>query len=145
MSMNRREFMQMLAVAAAGGMTLHSNFARAEKAAEALYDLPPFGNVSLLHILVVEKQLLTEDQLLMCRALVTDACRKALVKPSVDAFGDLTGLTQGTFSANGFSGSFQNANGSGAAYFDRDTLRALMRSLGTSQGCGTVIPSYGRL
>ena len=88
---------------------------------------------------------LTEDQLLMCRALVTDACRKALVKPSVDAFGDLTGLTQGTFSANGFSGSFQNANGSGAAYFDRDTLRALMRSLGTSQGAGTVIPSYGRL
>lgn len=88
---------------------------------------------------------LTEDQLLMCRALVIDACRKALVKPSVDAFGDLSGLTQGTFSANGFSGSFQNANGSGAAYFDRDTLRALMRSLGTSQGAGTVIPSYGRL
>lgn len=88
---------------------------------------------------------LTEDQLLMCRALVTDACRKALVKPSVDAFGDLSGLTQGTFSANGFSGSFQNANGSGAAYFDRDTLRALMRSLGTSQCSGTVIPSYGRL
>lgn len=94
---------------------------------------------------IAEGRTLTDDQLLMCRALVTDACRKALVKPSVDAFGDLTGLTQGTFSANGFSGSFQNANGSGAAYFDRDTLRALMRSLGTSQGAGTVIPSYGRL
>ena len=88
---------------------------------------------------------LTDDQLLMCRALVTDARRKALVKPSADASGDLSGLTQGTFSANGFSGSFQNANGSGAAYFDRDTLRALMRSLGTSQTSGTVIPSYGRL
>jgi hypothetical protein len=94
---------------------------------------------------IADGRTLTDDQLLMCRALVTDACRKALVKPSVDAFGDLTGLTQGTFSANGFSGSFQNANGSGAAYFDRDTLRALMRSLGTSQGAGTVIPSYGRL
>ena len=94
---------------------------------------------------IADGRTLTEDQLLMCRALVTDACRKALVKPSVDAFGDLTGLTQGTFSANGFSGSFQNANGSGAAYFDRDTLRALMRSLGTSHGAGTVIPSYGRL
>lgn len=94
---------------------------------------------------IADGRTLTEDQLLMCRALVTDACRKALVKPSVDAFGDLTGLTQGTFSANGFSGSFQNANGSGAAYFDRDTLRALMRSLGTSQSAGTVIPSYGRL
>ncbi len=94
---------------------------------------------------IAEGRTLTDDQMLMCRALVTDACRKALVKPSVDAFGDLTGLTQGTFSANGFSGSFQNANGSGAAYFDRDTLRALMRSLGTSQGAGTIIPSYGRL
>lgn len=88
---------------------------------------------------------LTDDQLLTCRNLVIDACRKALVRPSVDAFGDLTGLTQGTFSVNGFSGSFQNANGSGAAYFDRDTLRTLMRSLGTSQGIGTAIPSYGRL
>ena len=56
--MNRREFMQMLAVAAAGGMTLHSNFARAEKAAESLYDLPPFGNVSLLHMTDCHAQLL---------------------------------------------------------------------------------------
>ncbi|WP_345792705.1 thiosulfohydrolase SoxB [Thauera sp. JM12B12] len=56
--MNRREFMQLLAVAAAGGMSLHSNFARAEKAAEALYDLPPFGNVSLLHMTDCHAQLL---------------------------------------------------------------------------------------
>ena len=58
MSMNRREFMQLLAVAAAGGMSLQSNFARAEKAAEALYDLPPFGNVSLLHMTDCHAQLL---------------------------------------------------------------------------------------
>ncbi|OYD52498.1 thiosulfohydrolase SoxB [Thauera propionica] len=58
MSMNRREFMQMLAVAAAGGMTLHSSFARAEKAAEALYDMPKFGNVSLLHMTDCHAQLL---------------------------------------------------------------------------------------
>jgi sulfur-oxidizing protein SoxB len=58
MSMNRREFMQLLAVAAAGGMTLHSNFARAEKAADSLYDLPPFGNVSLLHMTDCHAQLL---------------------------------------------------------------------------------------
>ncbi|WP_287365344.1 thiosulfohydrolase SoxB [Thauera sp.] len=56
--MNRREFMQMLAVAAAGGMTLHSSFARAEKAAEALYDMPKFGNVSLLHMTDCHAQLL---------------------------------------------------------------------------------------
>lgn len=58
MSMNRREFMQLLAIAAAGGMTLHSNFARAEKAAEALYELPRFGNVSLLHMTDCHAQLL---------------------------------------------------------------------------------------
>jgi len=58
MSMNRREFMQMLAVAAAGGMTLHSSFARAEKAAETLYDMPKFGNVSLLHMTDCHAQLL---------------------------------------------------------------------------------------
>ena len=56
--MNRREFLQMLAVAAAGGMTLHSNLARAEQAAAALYDLPPFGNVSLLHMTDCHAQLL---------------------------------------------------------------------------------------
>ena len=58
MSMNRREFMQILAVAAAGGMTLSSDFARAAKSAEALYDLPPFGNVSLLHMTDCHAQLL---------------------------------------------------------------------------------------
>lgn len=58
MSMNRREFMQILAVAAAGGMTLSSDFARAAKSAETLYDLPPFGNVSLLHMTDCHAQLL---------------------------------------------------------------------------------------
>lgn len=94
---------------------------------------------------IAEGSALTEDQRLMCRALVTDACRKALVTPDVFSFGDMAGVTQATFSANGFSGSVQNANGSGSAYFDRDTLRALRRSLGTNQGVGTVLPSYGRL
>jgi sulfur-oxidizing protein SoxB len=58
MSMNRREFLQMLAVAAAGGMTLHSDFVRAEKAAGKLYDMPRFGNVSLLHMTDCHAQLL---------------------------------------------------------------------------------------
>ena len=57
MSMNRREFLQVMAVAAAGGMTLHSDFARAEKGAARLYDLPRFGNVSLLHITDCHAQL----------------------------------------------------------------------------------------
>jgi sulfur-oxidizing protein SoxB len=58
MSMNRREFMQVLAVAAAGGMTLHSDIARAARSAEAIYDLPRFGNVSLLHMTDCHAQLL---------------------------------------------------------------------------------------
>lgn len=58
MSMNRREFLQVLAVAAAGGMSLHTDFARAAQAAEKLYDLPPFGNVSLLHMTDCHAQLL---------------------------------------------------------------------------------------
>ena len=50
MSMNRREFLQVMAVAAAGGMSLDSELAMAEKGAARMYDLPKFGNVSLLHI-----------------------------------------------------------------------------------------------
>ena len=58
MSMNRREFLQMLAVAAAGGLVLDSNPARAADAARQLYDLPRFGNVSLLHMTDCHAQLL---------------------------------------------------------------------------------------
>ena len=50
MSMNRRDFLQVLAVAAAGGLALHSNPSEAAKAAGRLYDLPRFGQVSLLHM-----------------------------------------------------------------------------------------------
>lgn len=58
MSMNRREFLQVLSVAAAGGMALHSNFASAEKGASKLYDFPRSGNVSFLHITDCHAQLL---------------------------------------------------------------------------------------
>ncbi|WP_303785857.1 thiosulfohydrolase SoxB [Azovibrio restrictus] len=57
MSMNRREFLQMLAVAAGGGLALHTDFALARKSAENLYRFPRFGNVSLLHITDCHAQL----------------------------------------------------------------------------------------
>lgn len=89
---------------------------------------------------------LTPDQRELCRTLVCDACRNVLVVPDVPMFDGMPmdGITQATFSANGFSGSWQKSSGSGYAYFDRDTLRALRRSLGTSQSMGTILPSYGR-
>lgn len=58
MRMNRREFLQLLAVAAGGGFTLQSDAARAAQAARLSYDLPAFGNVSLLHITDCHAQLL---------------------------------------------------------------------------------------
>ncbi len=58
MNMNRREFLQLLAVASAGGFALQSDFAQAAQAAKPMYDLPPFGNVSLLHMTDCHAQLL---------------------------------------------------------------------------------------
>jgi sulfur-oxidizing protein SoxB len=58
MSMNRREFLQILAAASAGGLVLQSEASAAEKAAAAFYDLPRFGNVSLLHMTDCHAQLL---------------------------------------------------------------------------------------
>lgn len=55
--MHRREFLQVLALAAAAGATLRPRASPAQSAA-ALYDAPAFGNVSLLHLTDVHAQLL---------------------------------------------------------------------------------------
>ncbi len=52
--MNRREFLQLLAVAAAGGMPL----AAAHGQAQRFYDLPRFGNVHFLHFTDCHAQLM---------------------------------------------------------------------------------------
>ena len=57
MSMNRREFLQVLAVASAGGMALTSDYASAQTAANKFYDLPKFGNVHFLHFTDCHAQL----------------------------------------------------------------------------------------
>lgn len=89
---------------------------------------------------------LTDDQMAMCRMLVTDSVRKALAPQVMAGIGaNISGATQASWSANGFSASTTFANPSGSAYFDRDTLRALRRSLGTSQSVGTIVPSFGAL
>ncbi|HYR33117.1 MAG TPA: thiosulfohydrolase SoxB [Burkholderiales bacterium] len=55
--MQRRAFLRLLALAAAAGATLRPRASDAQ-AADALYEVPPFGNVSLLHITDVHAQLL---------------------------------------------------------------------------------------
>jgi sulfur-oxidizing protein SoxB len=50
MDMNRREFLQLLAIASAGGFLLKNSESYAATDASRLYDLPRHGNVSLLHI-----------------------------------------------------------------------------------------------
>ncbi|MEE0238283.1 MAG: hypothetical protein U0I01_03075 [Pauljensenia sp.] len=89
---------------------------------------------------------LTGDARELARDLVTDAARKKLVQPVCAPMGveDLTGVSQSSFTANGFQGSFTYQNPSGTAYFDRSTLNALKRLLGRGQRIGTVCPSYGR-
>jgi sulfur-oxidizing protein SoxB len=55
--LHRREFVRLLALAGAAGATLRPGLSEAQAAGE-LYDVPPFGNVSLLHITDVHAQLL---------------------------------------------------------------------------------------
>jgi len=55
--MQRREFLRLLALAAAAGSTLRPGASEAQAAGE-LYDLPPFGNISLLHMTDSHAQLL---------------------------------------------------------------------------------------
>jgi len=53
--MRRRDFLRVLAAAAACGAPVRASLAQTR---QALYDLPPFGNVSLLHFTDCHAQLL---------------------------------------------------------------------------------------
>ena len=61
-SMNRREFLNVLAIASAGGLALDSHSALAQKSAASgsagMYDLPKFGNVHVLHMTDCHAQLM---------------------------------------------------------------------------------------
>ena len=56
--MQRRDFLHLLAFAAAAGLPLDAREARAQSADSDFYDLPPFGNVGLLHLTDCHAQLL---------------------------------------------------------------------------------------
>jgi sulfur-oxidizing protein SoxB len=55
--MNRRDFLQLLTAAGAAGIVLPDDIARAQTSADALYEAPAFGNVSLIHITDTHAQL----------------------------------------------------------------------------------------
>ncbi len=57
MSMNRREFLQILAAASAAGFALDSHELLAAQSGDKMYELPRFGNVSLLHFTDCHAQL----------------------------------------------------------------------------------------
>ena len=56
MSLNRREFIQLLSLAAVAGLPLTGRSSSSDPA--QIYDFPPFGNVSLLHFTDCHAQLL---------------------------------------------------------------------------------------
>lgn len=56
--MTRRELLQLLAAAAVAGLPFQRRHAVADAAAGSLYDVPPFGNVGLLHFTDCHAQLL---------------------------------------------------------------------------------------
>lgn len=58
MSLSRREFLQMLAAASAAGFSLDSKAALSNGDGRQFYQLPAFGNVSLLHITDTHAQLM---------------------------------------------------------------------------------------
>jgi sulfur-oxidizing protein SoxB len=57
MDMNRREFLQLLAMASASGFLLNNSESYAASDAQRMYQLPQHGNVSLLHITDCHAQL----------------------------------------------------------------------------------------
>ena len=57
MSISRREFIQLIGIAAASGMALNSKSILASPSAEKLYDMPKYGNVHLLHFTDCHAQL----------------------------------------------------------------------------------------
>lgn len=57
MSISRREFVQLMGIAAAGGMLLNSKSILANLSTEQLYNIPKFGNVHLLHFTDCHAQL----------------------------------------------------------------------------------------
>lgn len=86
---------------------------------------------------------LSEDALLLAQFLVIDAVKKGLVSTSIDGIGEVEGVTQTSFTANGFQQSYTLQNPSGSSYWDNRTLADLKRLLGRTMSVGIMAPYYG--
>lgn len=88
---------------------------------------------------------LSDDAALLAKKLVVTSSHRALAPRMLTGLGDMSDVSQASWTADGFSASAQFANPSGDAYFDKQTLRAFLRAVGRAQSIGTVMPSYGAL
>jgi len=87
---------------------------------------------------------LSDDAKLLAEKLVVSSVRRAIAPRVMTGLGDMSDVSQASWSADGFSASAQFANPSGDMYFDRQTLKAFLRAIGHTQL--SVIPAaYGRL
>jgi sulfur-oxidizing protein SoxB len=111
MSLSKRDFLQVLSCAAVAGMPLgrHAE-AATDKAEEQLYDLPPFGNVSLLHMTDCHAQLNPVYFREPSVNLGVGAMRGQLPHLVGEHLLKATGLRPGTASAHAFTGlNFESA------------------------------------
>jgi sulfur-oxidizing protein SoxB len=103
MSISRREFLQMLALGAAAGLTLPGRTNAASRTPATLYDVPPFGNISLLHFTDCHAQLMP---IYFREPNVNIGVAEAMGKPPHlvgDAFLKHYGIAPGSIEAHAFT------------------------------------------
>ncbi|MCW5624078.1 MAG: thiosulfohydrolase SoxB, partial [Burkholderiales bacterium] len=100
--MHRRQFLELLACAAAGGLALDAPRVLAGDGDATFYDAPPFGNVGLLHFTDCHAQLLPIHYREPSINLGTGAARDRLPHLTGEALLRACGIPAGTREAHAF-------------------------------------------
>lgn len=103
MNLDRRAFLQALAIASAGGLALHSSYSKAQEAANTFYEVPPFGNVHFLHFTDSHAQLLPHYYREPSTHIGVGAMKGVMPHLVDKAFLGATGLHRGTPEAHAFT------------------------------------------